>query len=216
MRRLVDWSLYLVTDRALSLGRPIEEVVMAAVEGGVSAVQLREKECSTREFVALARSLKQLLAGRGVPLLINDRVDVALAAGADGVHIGQSDMTYRDARALLGTDALIGLSVETPTQAAEAESYDCDYLGVGPIFPTTTKSDAAPAWGLDRLKTLRAISRHRLVAIGGLGAANAALVTRAGADGIAVVSTICSASDPRAAALALRRIIAETCVRNTR
>ena len=216
MRRLVDWSLYLVTDRALSLGRPIEEVVMAAVEGGVSAVQLREKECSTREFVALARSLKQLLAGRGVPLLINDRVDVALAAGADGVHIGQSDMTYREARALLGTYALIGLSVETPSQAAEAESYDCDYLGVGPIFPTSTKPDAAPVWGLDRLKDLRAISRHRLVAIGGIGASNAALVATAGADGIAVVSAICSASDPRAAALALREMIKDTHVRNTR
>jgi thiamine-phosphate pyrophosphorylase len=207
MRRAVDWSLYLVTDRPLCLGRSVEQIVLEAVAGGVTAVQLREKECSTREFVALARGLKKLLAPRGVPLLINDRVDVALAAEADGVHIGQSDMAYGDARALLGPDALIGLSVETPEQAAEAQSFDCDYLGVGPIFPTATKSDAAPAWGLDRLAELRHHSRQRLVAIGGINASNAALVAATGADGIAVVSAICSAPDARAAAAHLFGII---------
>ncbi len=207
MKRSVDWSLYLVTDRPLSLGRPIEEIVLAGVDGGVTVVQLREKDCSTREFIALASKLKKLLTPRGVPLLINDRVDVALASGADGVHIGQSDMAYRDARALLGADELIGLSVETPSQAAEAENWDCDYLGVGPIFPTATKSDAAPAWGLDQLTELRRTSRHKLVAIGGIGASNAALVASAGADGLAVVSAICSAPDPRAAAARLRSII---------
>lgn len=216
MRRVVDWSLYLVTDRALSLGRSIEEVVLAAVDGGVTAVQLREKECATREFVELARSLKKLLAPREVPLLINDRVDVALAAGADGVHIGQSDMSYRDARVLLGSSALIGLSVETPEQAAEAGPLDCDYLGAGPIFPTGTKADAAPAWGLDRLAELRGTSRHRLVAIGGINASNAALAAAAGADGIAVVSAICSAPDCRAAAARLRTIIKDARVRNSR
>jgi thiamine-phosphate pyrophosphorylase len=216
MRRAVDWSLYLVTDRPLCLGRSVEQIVLEAVAGGVTAVQLREKECSTREFVALARGLKKLLAPRGVPLLINDRVDVALAAEADGVHIGQSDMAYRDARALLGAQALIGLSVETPEQAAEAETCDCDYLGVGPIFPTATKSDAAPAWGLDRLAGLRKTSRHRLVAIGGINASNAALVAATGADGIAVVSAICSAPDARAAAAHLFGIIEDARVRNPR
>lgn len=216
MRRVVDWSLYLVTDRLLALGRPIEEIVLEAVEGGVTAVQLREKDCPTREFVSLARNLKQLLAPRGVPLLINDRVDVALAAGADGVHIGQSDMDYRDARRLLGAGALIGLSVETPAQAADAQSFDCDYLGVGPIFPTATKSDAAPAWGLDRLAELRRTTRHRLVAIGGIGLSNADLVVRAGADGIAVVSAICSAPDPRAAAASLRGVMEAARARNFR
>lgn len=205
-----------MTDRALSLGRPIEEIVLAAVAGGVTAVQLREKQCSTREFVALARALIHLLTPLGVPLLINDRVDVALAAGADGVHIGQSDMAYRDARALLGPGALIGLSVETPEQAAEAQLYDCDYLGVGPIFSTSTKSDAAAAWGLDRFAALRNTSRHRLVAIGGICASNAAMVLAAGADGIAVVSAICSAADPRAAAAELRRCIEDSSVRNPR
>jgi thiamine-phosphate pyrophosphorylase len=216
MRPVVDWSLYLVTDRALSLGRSIEEVVLAAVDGGVTAVQLREKECSTREFVDLARSLKKLLAPRGVPLLINDRIDVALAAEADGVHIGQSDMSYGDARGLLGPDALIGLSVETPEQAAEAGPLDCDYLGVGPVFPTATKADAAPAWGLGRLAELRQTSRHRLVGIGGINSSNAAAVAAAGADGIAVVSAICSAPDCSAAASLLRRTIGDARVRNSR
>lgn len=205
-----------MTDRGLCLGRSIEEIVLAGVAGGVTAVQLREKECSTREFLALARSLKKLLTPRGVPLLINDRVDVALAAGADGVHIGQSDMGYNDARALLGAGALIGVSVETPAQAVEAEMCDCDYFGVGPIFPTATKTDAAPAWGLERLAELRRTSRHRLVAIGGINAANAAMVAAAGADGIAVVCAICSAPDPRAEAAHLRRIIEDARVRNPR
>jgi len=216
MRRNIDWSLYLVTDRPLSLGRPIEEIVWAAVEGGVTAVQLREKECSTREFVALARKLHPLLAPRGIPLLINDRIDVALSARADGVHIGQTDMPYPDARRLLGPDALIGLSVETAEQAAEAAAWDCDYLGVGPIFATATKPDAAPAWGLERFTALRTTSRHKLVAIGGLNASNAAAVTAAGADGIAVVSAICSAPDPRAAAAGLCRLIQDSRVRNSR
>lgn len=190
--------------------------MLGAVAGGVTVVQLREKECSTREFVALARRLKQLLTPREVPLLINDRIDVTLASEADGVHLGQSDMAYRDARALLGAGALIGLSVETPEQAAEAEDCDCDYLGVGPIFPTATKWDAAPAWGLERLTELRKTSRHRFVAIGGIGASNAALVAAAGANGIAVVSAICSAPDPRAAAAHLRRMFEDTRARNSR
>jgi thiamine-phosphate pyrophosphorylase len=214
MRPHADWSLYLVTDRPLSLGRPIDAIVRAAVEGGVTAVQLREKECSTREFIALARALQPILAARGVPLLINDRVDVALACGADGVHIGQSDMDYRDARRLLGGDALIGLSVETPEQAAAAESLDCDYLGVGPIFPTATKADAAPAWGRERLAELGRTSHHKLVAIGGLNASNLADMLTLGADGIAVVSAICSAPDPRLAAAELRALIEDTRIRN--
>lgn len=215
MKLEVDWSLYLVTDRLLSLGRPIDEIVLAAVDGGVTAVQLREKDCSTREFIALARQLKALLAPRGVPLIINDRVDVALAAEADGVHIGQSDMTCRDARALLGSAALIGVSVETPAQAEEAEAWDCDYLGVGPIFPSATKLDAAPAWGLDRFAELRKKSRRVLVAIGGLDATNAGLLATAGADGIAVVSAICSSPNPQAAASRLCKSIADARVRNS-
>jgi thiamine-phosphate pyrophosphorylase len=210
VKRPIDWSLYLVTDRRLAGPRPLEDLVRAAVRGGVTAVQLREKECSTREFVELARRLKAILAPAGVPLIINDRVDVALAARADGVHIGQSDMDCGDARALLGPDAIVGLSVETGQQVGEAASLDADYLAVSPIFPTPTKTDTGAAWGIEGLASLRVASRHVLVAIGGITARNAAEVISAGADGIAVVSAICSAADPEAAARELRRVIDET------
>jgi len=209
MRPQRDWSLYLVTDRGLMGSRPLAEVVAAAVAGGVTAVQLREKQCSTREFVALARCLKSLLAPYGVPLIINDRVDVALAAGADGVHVGQSDMDCRDARRLLGPDAIIGLSVETLEQATQAIAYHVDYLGVSPIFPTLTKTDTTAEWGLAGLAALRRISKQVLVAVGGIHPGNVTEVIRAGADGIAVVSAICAAPDPAVAARALRRAIDE-------
>jgi thiamine-phosphate pyrophosphorylase len=210
VKRSVDWGLYLVTDRRLAGSQPLEELVRAAVRGGVTAVQLREKECSTREFVELARRLKAFLTPAGIPLVINDRVDVALAAGAGGVHLGQSDMDYRDARALLGPDAIVGLSVETTAQAGEAESLDADYLGVSPIFPTPTKTDTAAAWGIEGLAALRKASHHALVAIGGINAANTAEVMHAGADGIAVVSAICAARDPEEASRQLRRAVDET------
>ena len=148
MRRPRDWSLYLVTDRGLTGSRPLAGVVAAAVRGGVTAVQLREKHCGTREFVELARCLKALLAPCGVPLIVNDRVDVALATDADGVHVGQSDLDCRDARRLLGPDAVVGLSVETMEQAERAAELDVDYLGVSPIFSTPTKTDTAAAWGV--------------------------------------------------------------------
>ncbi len=207
MRRPADWRLYLVTDRELAGGRPIEDVVLAAVRGGVTAVQLREKECRTRDFVALARRLKDALVRSGVPLIVNDRLDVALAAGADGVHVGQSDMAFADVRRLAGPDMLIGLTVETMEQAMEASHLDLSYLGVSPIFPTPTKTDTGGAWGLEGLAALRARTRQVLVAIGGVNAANVTQVIQAGADGIAVVSAICATSDPEAAARELRKRI---------
>lgn len=201
--------LYLVTDRSLTLGRPLEQVVARAVQGGVSAVQLREKEAATRSFVEAARQMKALLAPYGVPLLINDRVDVALAVGAAGVHIGQEDLPYPLARRLLGPQAIIGLSVETEAQVVAAEAYDVAYLGVSPIFPTPTKKDTHGSWGLTGLARVRRLSRHSLVAIGGLNVGNAAAAITAGADSIAVVSAICSAEDPREAAAELSAAVCE-------
>jgi thiamine-phosphate pyrophosphorylase len=200
-------ALYLVTDQDLSLGRPLEEVVLQAVKGGVSMVQLREKQTPTRFFVEEALRIKELLAPYRVPLIINDRVDVALAVAADGVHVGQEDMPYPLARKLMGQQAIIGLSVETIDQVREAEDYDVDYLGVSPIYETPTKTDTKGSWGLEGLAQVRAMSRHRLVAIGGLKADNAEAVVRAGADSVAVVSAICSAPDPRQAAEELNRAI---------
>lgn len=189
-------GVYLVTDQKACLGRPLDHIVRDAARAGVSCVQLREKKADTRTFLALARSLKALLAPLGIPLLINDRVDIALAARADGVHLGQTDMPYGDARRLLGPDALIGLSVETWEEVETAQDLDVDYLGVSPVFPTPTKTDTKTPWGLDGLARIRAFSRHALVGIGGLGPDNAREVIRAGADSIAVVSAICSADDP--------------------
>lgn len=199
--------LYLVTGRELAGDRPLEAVVAAAVRGGVTAVQLREKSASTREFIQLARCLKIQLQAAQIPLLINDRVDVALAVGADGVHVGQSDMTPRDARRLMGPDAIIGLSIEVPAPLESVLVADADYLGVGPICSTLTKSDAAAPWGLEQLAAFTKHCSTSIVAIGGIHSGNAAQAIQAGADGIAVVSAICAAADPEAAARELRTII---------
>ena len=200
-------KLYLVTDRSLALGRSLEEVVAAAVEGGVTMVQLREKDISTRDFVAEAVRLRELLKPLGVPLVINDRVDVALACDADGVHIGQSDMPYNVARRLLGPDKIIGLSVENMTQVLEANCLDVDYIGVSPVFATPTKTDTARPFGLEGLKEAVRESVHPTVAIGGMNSSTAAAVMECGTDGIAVVSAIVSAPDPRAASAELLRIL---------
>ena len=199
-------GVYLVTDRTLIAGKSLEDTILQAVNGGVSVVQLREKEVSTRCFIEEAQRIKTLLAPYKVPLIINDRVDVALAVEADGVHIGQEDMPYPLTRKLLGKKAIIGLSVETMKQVLEAESYDVDYLGVSAIFATPTKTDTKNIWGIEGLRDIRKISRHPLVAIGGINASNAAEVVQAGADSVAVVSAICAAPDPQKAAQELHQI----------
>lgn len=203
-RMAPDWRLYLVTDRAMCGMRPVEEVVAAAIRGGVSLVQVREKQLSTRDFIAVARRIRAVTRAAGVPMLINDRVDVALAVGADGVHVGQSDMPPADARRLMGPDALVGLSVETLQDLAASEAEDVDYLGVSPIYCTPTKAELTRAWGLDGLRAVRAMTKRPLVAIGGIHACNASEIIGAGADGVAVVSAICGATDPEKAARELR------------
>lgn len=170
-------------------------------------VQLREKEAPTGEFVALARRLKALLAPLGIPLIINDRVDVALAADADGVHIGQSDMAYEDTRRLLGAEKIIGLSVENFEDLERANSLDVDYIGISPVYGTPTKSDTATPFGLEGLREAVRRSVHPTVAIGGMNASTIGEVMMAGADGVAVVSAICSAPSPRKAAEELKEIV---------
>jgi thiamine-phosphate pyrophosphorylase len=203
----MDCSLYLVTDRPLCLGRDLLDIVRQAVHAGVTMVQLREKNASTREFVELGRAVSSLVRRAGVPLLINDRIDVAQAMGADGVHIGQSDMAYEDARRILGYDKLIGLSIDTWEQLHHATALDLDYLGIGPVFPTTTKTDTSDVLGIAGIEEARRKSPHTLVGIGGITRENAARVIAAGADGIAVVSAICSAPFPDEATAALRRAV---------
>ena len=200
-------GLYLVTDRALCGDRPLEEVALRSVKGGARYVQIREKDQTTRAFIEEALKIKEILAPFRVPLIINDRVDVALAVGAEGVHVGQDDMPCAMARSLMGPGKIVGLSVETWEDVEEAEGLDCDYLGVSPVFATPTKTDTKGAWGLDGLARIRAFSRHRLVAIGGINPSNAAQVVEAGADCLAVVSAICAADDPEAVSRELAELI---------
>lgn len=202
-----DLSLYLATDRNLSQGRATVDIVRAAVAGGVTCVQLREKNCGTREFVDEARTVRALLTGTGVPLIINDRIDVALAVGADGVHLGQTDMHIADARRIVGRSMLIGISAECPDDAIRAEAQGADYVGISPVFATLTKTDTAPPLGLNGVRAIRAAVSIPLVGIGGVGSANAAQVIHAGCDGVAVVSAIVSALDPKRAAAELKAII---------
>lgn len=197
-------KLYLVTDKSLSLGRSLEEVVAAAVKGGVTMVQLREKDASTGEFIRQAQSIKRMLKPLGIPLIINDRIDVAMAVDADGVHIGQSDMPYEIARKLLGPEKIIGLSVESIDDVLAANKMDVDYVGISPVFATPTKTDTAHPFGLDGLKDAVRLSVHPTVAIGGMNSSTAASVMQTGCDGIAVVSAISSAQDPADAAMELK------------
>lgn len=201
------YDLYLVTDEKMSLNRDISYVVEQAVEGGVTMVQLREKELSTREFIKRSLNLKKLLSKYDVPLIINNRIDIALAVEADGVHVGQSDMPYEYVKRLIPEKMMLGLSVETLDQAVEAEKYDLDYLSVSPVFFTPTKTNLYREWGIEGLRKLRSITKHKLIAIGGINSSNVAEVIRAGADGVAVVSAICAAEEPKATSKELKSII---------
>jgi thiamine-phosphate pyrophosphorylase len=207
MAMAFDLSLYLVTDPRLTAARGLEATVAAAVKGGVTLVQLRDPQAHGRALVEQARALKTLLAPLGIPLVINDRVDVAVAADADGVHLGQDDMTPADARALLGPGRILGLSVGNPAEHAASDLCGVDYLGVGPVKATGTKVDAGAAIGPSGVAAVRALTRLLLVGIGGIDAAMAPEVIRAGANGIAVVSAICGADDPEAAAKTLRAAV---------
>lgn len=203
----IDYSLYLVTDRSLSRGRSTLEIIKAAVCGGVTCVQLREKNCSTIEFIKEALSVKEYLKRCNIPLIINDRVDVAQAIGADGVHLGQTDMPLTMAKDILKGSMIIGISVESLEDAVQAEKDGADYIGISPIFATPTKTDTSPPLGLEGLKEIsRAVSLPK-VAIGGLNKENAGEVIFNGAGGVAVVSAIVSANDPRKAAEKLSSII---------
>jgi thiamine-phosphate pyrophosphorylase len=189
-------GLYLVTDQTSCKHHDLETVVSESVKAGISFVQLREKTADTRTFLNKALTLKAVLEPAGIPLIINDRVDIALASKAKGVHIGQSDMPYEITRKLMGPDAIIGLSVETWDDVTAAQDMSVDYIGVSPVFYTPTKTDIKEPWELAGLKKIKAYSRHPLVAIGGINSSNIASVIKAGADSIAMVSAICSAKNP--------------------
>lgn len=198
-----DLSLYLVTDSALCADYGLVETVAAAVRGGVTVVQLRDKHASDAEMIAQARQIKQAIAGSGVPLIINDRLEVALASGADGLHIGQDDGEVAAARRALGPQAILGLSIQRLDQLTQLDTDSLDYLGLGPVFATPTKGDHATPIGFDGLAALAAASPLPSVAIGGLKHEHVEKIRAAGANGLAVVSAICGTPDPQAAARAL-------------
>jgi thiamine-phosphate pyrophosphorylase len=199
-----DFSLYLVTDASERCRLGLLDTVDAALAGGVTLVQYRSVHPRRGAAYAEALALRRLLARRGAPLLINDHADLALAVDADGLHLGQRDLPPAVARRLLGPGKLLGLSINNAAQLAAADFSLLDYIGVGPVFATQTKPDASPVVGLERLAALVRQSPVPVVAIGGISVENAAAVRATGAAGLAVVSAICSAPDPAAAAAVLR------------
>ena len=204
-KQKVDYSLYLVTDRTLSLGRSNLEVIQAAVQGGVTLVQLREKEATTKKFYQEGLKIRAYLQPGNIPLIINDRIDIALALDADGVHLGQEDMPIDVARKILGPEKIIGASVFTPEEAKIAEALGADYLGLSPIFITQTKPELIQHLGTEGIPLLKEAVQIPVVGIGSINLGNAYEAVKAGLDGVAVVSAICSQEDPRAAAEAIKK-----------
>ena len=199
MKPDIDYTLYLCTDRNIMTTETIEESVELAIKGGVSVVQLREKECSSREFYERAKAVKTITDAYEVPLLINDRIDIALAVGADGVHLGQSDLPLDAARNLLGADKIVGATANTVELAQKAWREGADYLGVGDVFGTTTKADTRHIT-LEELKEIKESVPIPIVAIGGVNEDNIALLRETGVDVAAVISAIVGRKDITAAA----------------
>lgn len=199
MKPEMDYTLYLCTNRQLMTTDTIEEAVELAIQGGVTVVQLREKECTSREFFQVANDVKAITEAYEIPLLINDRLDIALAVGADGVHLGQNDIPVRVARDILGPDKIVGATANTLEKAEEAWKSGADYLGVGDVFGTTTKADTKHVT-LEELKAIKELVDIPVVAIGGVNAGNIASLRASGVDGAAVISAIIGQKDITAAA----------------
>jgi len=199
----LDWRLCLVADTAYSRGRDLLDLMMTSVEAGATLVQLRAKNLSDREFLELCLAARTKLDQGGVPLIVNDRVDIALAGQASGVHLGQDDMPLQAARAILGRGRIIGISASTVEEARRAEHGGADYIGVGPVFNTASKDYETPPLGLEGLNRIRRSVRIPILAIGGITAANARQVLESGADGLAVISAILGARDAASATVEL-------------
>ncbi len=211
-RTPLDLSVYLVTDTALCADVGVPTTVREAVAAGATAVQLRDPACSDEALVRIGRQVRAVLPP-GVPLLVNDRVHLVDAIGADGAHVGQHDMSPTEARARLGAHRYLGLSVQTHEHVEAAEALPpgtIDYLGVGPVWPQNTKLDAAAPSGMERLASIVRASPWPCVAIGGINTARVALVRRTGASGVAVVSAICGRPDVAAATRTLKQAWEET------
>jgi len=205
------WRTYLVTGASHSAGRDTPSVVADALDGGVDMVQLRDKEATARERYHTGQRLREQTEAAGVPLVVNDRIDLARAIDADGVHLGQSDLPAEVARDQLGPSTIVGVSASTVDEARAAAAAGADYLGVGAVFGTTSKDvpDGENGIGTDRVKAVADAVDIPVIGIGGIDASNAASVIDAGATGVAVISAITGADDPRAATAALREVVAD-------
>jgi len=207
----IDYALMYVTDDSIRDDNSFFAILEAALKGGVTLVQLREKTCDTATFYKRAVHSKELCDVHNIPLIINDRIDIALAVNADGVHIGQTDMPFYVARRLLGKSSIIGLSVSTLEQAIKDNAQAADYIGISPIFSTDTKTtDLAKPLGLSGLRSIRKIYNKPMVCIGGINKNNTAEIISNGADGIAVVSAISKAVEPLTATKELKQIVCKT------
>ena len=206
---LSHWRLYVILDSAASKGRDLAWIAECAIQGGADVIQLRDKTASTRQLIEEAERIARVARAAQVPLLINDRVDVAVAVGAAGVHLGQDDLSVSVARRILGSAGMIGKSTHSLQQALDAEQEGVDYLAVGPIYPTPTKPDT-PHVGLALIGQVKTRVRRPLVAIGGVDRATLPDVVAAGAECVAVVRAVCSADDPQAAAHDLKKIVAQS------
>ncbi|MBR9873680.1 MAG: thiamine phosphate synthase [Vibrionaceae bacterium] len=192
------YRLYLVTDDQQDLAT-LKHVVRRAVEGGVTMVQVREKHGDVRAFIERAQAVKAILTDTNIPLIINDRVDVALAVDADGVHLGQSDMPANIARELIGPNKILGLSIEDEQQLAEVDTLPIDYIGLSAIYATSTKTNTLKHWGIDGLKMALNTTSLPIVAIGGINESTIPALSATGVHGLALVSAICHADDPKLA-----------------
>lgn len=202
-----DLAVYVITDREIAGNRSIADVVQAAIRGGATMIQLREKTASDSEMLAIGRTIQQMTRAAGIPLIINDRVAIAQELDAEGVHVGQSDMQAYDVRKMLGEDRLLGVSAETIAEARQAEAAGADHLGVGDVYGTLSKADAHTPIGLSGLTTIVEAVTIPVVAIGGITLENAAATIQAGAAGVSVISAIVGAADPEHAARQLRTVI---------
>ena len=208
----MEFDTYLVTQASLSAGRSTPDVVAAAIEGGVDIVQVREKDTTAREQLRVARKVREQTHAAGVPMVVNDRVDIAAAVDADGVHLGDDDLPVAAAREQLGAGAVIGRSVSTAEAAREAERAGADYLGVGAVYATGSKEDIDDEEyeiGLEAVRAIDAAVDIPVVGIGGITPGNAAEVVAAGADGVAVITAITAAADPARATRKLGEAVAE-------
>lgn len=207
MKDISSWDVYLVTDSSLSQGRSNEEIILESAVAGVSVVQLRDKNLSDKDLFEEGLRIKEILSNYGIPLIINDRVDLAIEIDADGVHLGQSDIPIETARNLLGPDKIIGLSVNELNHINYESASLADYFAISPVFFTSTKQDITRPWGIDGVKEARKATSKLLVGIGGIGHDNAHEVIMAGLDCIAVVSAIVADSSPCSATEDLLRSV---------